>query len=79
MKNDALYLQCLIQKENKQETIWIEKKFAQQDRAIKVEQDDDTWEEGWRVAKVYAGVELTGQYLRERSQDYKRTRSSSDV
>lgn len=59
-------------------TQWIPEKFAKENTDIEVyEPSTDRWYP-WSVEEVYE-VPVDYDYIRERSQDYKRTRKASDI
>jgi hypothetical protein len=58
-------------------TSWLPERFAKVGRYVKLKRDDDSWEDGWQV--VSTGARMKESILRDRSQDYKRTRQASDI
>ena len=67
------YVQCNLQKGFEEITSWIPKKFAKKGRYLKIKDND-----GWLVKSVGA-VEMEEESVRDRSQDYKKTRIASDI
>ena len=60
------------------QTSWIPEKFAVEGKYLELyDFKNDSWKT-WRVRKVY-DFAVDYEYIRERSQDYKRTRKASDI
>ena len=68
--------QCWLVRGNARQMAWIPAKFAVQGRYLKLTQNGAS-EDGWQVAGV--GASVAEETIRERSQDYKHTRSVSDI
>lgn len=70
---DELYLQTkLVREDGWSEVAWIQKKLAIKGQSVKF--DDEVF----RVDEVYPGA-LPWSVVNERGQDYKKTRSASDI
>ena len=64
--------QCTLQKQNTSQTAWIPSKFAQKGKFVKIKDDN-----GWEVTST--GATRSYSEMNKRSQDYKKTRSASDI
>jgi len=51
MKN--YHVQCILQKNNRQETSWIPKKYAVVGQYIKLKKNNE-WSDGWKVTSIGA-------------------------
>ena len=58
-------------------TCYIPEEYAIQYKTLQIKQEDGTWEDGWIVSNVFN--KLPSAIVRERSQDYKKTRKASDI
>lgn len=72
-----MYRQCHLIRGNEHQTSWIPSEIANVNQTVKLKEDDGTWDEGWQVTAVFN--ELPYEVVRERGQDYKKTRKASDV
>lgn len=70
------YRQCWLQRGTAQQMAWIPEKFATAGRFVRLTEAGVS-EDGWQVVGV--GAKQPGDYIRERSQDYKHTRRASDI
>ena len=56
---------------------WLPEKYAVKGKYLELKNEEGEWVNGWQVMDIYARFEASK--VRERSQDYKRTRKASDV
>jgi len=80
MSKEVMYRQCRLEKKTQtgvsEQVSWIPSRYAVVGRILELK-EGESWDNGWQV--ISAGAEQDGAYLIDRSQDYKRTRSASDV
>ena len=48
------YIQCYLKKCNAEQIAWIPAQFAFVGRVLKIKQQDDIWEDGWKIVSLYA-------------------------
>ena len=70
------YRQCWLARGKARQMAWLPEKFAVAGRFLRLT-DAGSSEDGWQVTGV--GAQMAEETVRERSQDYKRTRRASDV
>lgn len=75
--------QCLLRQQRTVlvsvcQTSWIPEKFAINGKNLELYDSNNNLWEPWVVDKVY-DFAVDYEYIRERSQDYKRTRKASDI
>jgi hypothetical protein len=85
MSNDNyMMIQCKMSKIHYKEqsvefhTAWIPQKFAFCGRSIDLGKGDD-FDPGWTVIEVFDKACFSNEIIRDRAQDYKRTRKASDI
>jgi hypothetical protein len=66
--------QCVLEKGNRRDTVWIPAKLAKVGKSIVVKATGETW----KVGIVYEN-EMPEEYLVEHSRDYKHQRQASDI
>jgi hypothetical protein len=66
--------QCILEKENKKTTAYIPEKFANLNKLIKI----DELEGSWKIIEV-SDQRKTSHEMNIISQNYKRTRKTSDI
>jgi hypothetical protein len=70
-----------VARQAERQTVWIPTEFAEVGKLIglrtKTPQGGAYWDEGWKVEEVWNT--LPAVYVREREQDYKKTRAASDI
>ncbi len=76
--SEQLYTQCKLSKNNIIQITWLPSEFAVVGRIVKLKETGD-WDDGWKVDEAYLTAHRTHEEVRERSQDYKRTRKASDI
>jgi hypothetical protein len=77
-----MYVQCSVMKidggSTLQRTFWTNADKAEVGRAVKIEEDDGSWSEGWEVSAVY-GPPLPKTYVQYMSHAHTRQRKASDI
>lgn len=67
------YFQCLLRKENKEQTAWIPEKYAKTGKVLRIGDDN-----GWTVLQIYSsGVD--NKDIKIRSHLHKTHRKVSDI
>lgn len=75
----TMYLQCEIQKGNVRDVTWIEEKKAREGATAQVRFDgSDTWNEGWKITKVYNG-KLSEAAVKAQRDAYRHHRKNTDI
>lgn len=81
MSKTKTYRQCTLHKQcdNGITTTvsYIPTQFAVEGSILKLKQDDDSWDDGWRV--VRAGKEIDAEYVEKNEMNYRRQRQASDI
>jgi hypothetical protein len=82
MGKERNYRQCTLEKRQGAarvtRTIWGPDPCVRVGNAVKVEENDGTWSEGWTVVAVH-GDPLPERYVRYVSHAYTRQRRASDI
>lgn len=76
------FVQCLLYKDSPLggfllTVSWLPEKFAHVGKVLKLENDDKTWSNGWRVMKLYSRHE--SDFVLEHERDFARQRKASDI
>ena len=77
MNKNTQYKQCILQRNTSMQFTWIPEKYAVLDKWLALENNGE-WEEGWKVTYVSCMSQEHDETM-SHSQDYKKTRESSDV
>jgi hypothetical protein len=77
MTTTVFYRQCAMRRGDSHQVAWIPEIFAAVGKVVDLKQNGQL-SLGWLVTGV-GDVRLDGEYLADRSQDYKRTRKASDA
>ena len=75
MSNNT-YTQCLLHKGNVKYTAYLPTEYAKIGEYVRIK-FECTWEDGWLVVDVFTSLPFS--YVIERSQDYRKTRTASDI
>ena len=70
------FTQCLLRRDKYQMVSWIPSGFAQAGHYLKLKQDRQ-WQDGWLV--VSTGSTVSGAYLAQDADDWRRARKASDI
>lgn len=73
----STFQQCKMKRGDKIHTAWIPSKYAKQGEYIKIREKGE-WIDGYCVEEV-GSIKMREDFIKERSQDYKRTRQASDI
>ena len=76
--SNELYRQCILHRGDARQISWLPEQYAVAGGHVKLKDGKGVWDDGWKVHEVYAPTR-TLEEVRERSQDYKKTRKASDV
>ena len=72
------YRQCELSRAGIYCILWIPEKFTKLNTYIKLKQEDDSWQDGWFVGKVY-DIRIEEKEVRERERDYLHHREATDI
>lgn len=76
-KNNYTMVQCdLAWPDGRRSTAWLPEEFAVIGKSIQIKEGEEWYD--WIVSKWYIPP-LDNVYVRERSEDYKKTRKASDI
>lgn len=78
MSKPKYYHQCKLQRGNSTLVSWLPERYARFNKIVKLKQEDGSWENGWRVMKVFK-VKWEGAFLEQYSNSYKHQRKVSDI
>ena len=76
------YVQCKVQRNvpgggTRQHVAWIPEKFARLDKIMRIKNDLDEWEDGWRVIETWGT--RTAADVERHERDWARQRLASDI
>ncbi len=82
MQNDKYMRQCRLHKvinENKylEMTSWIPERIAKLHRVVRLQEEDGSWTEGWKVVSV--GAREKAEIVHQRSRYHLTQRKASDI
>lgn len=72
-KSNYAMKQCVLEQDDRHQTVWIPSQFAKHNKIVNLKNAGD-----WKVSWVGNGSVMY-RYLKEREDDYKRTRKASDI
>lgn len=58
---------------------WLPEKYAVKDKVLKIKNEKDEWEDGWRVDTVYSHGRLDMETVMLMQPQYRHTREVSDI
>lgn len=76
MAKQTQYVQCILKKDTKLQTRWIPERYAVMGKYLKL-QENGIWENAWQVISI--GVKVSKNSLDILSQEYKKTRTASNI
>lgn len=79
MKKETNYIQCALERNEWHHMAWIPEKFAIIGKFVKIKNEDETWQDGWKVVGVSDKIVKTAAEANAQSQLYKKTRKASDI
>lgn len=83
MAKSELHVQCELRKSIKNgeqiQVAWIPKNHARLGHIVKLKEDDDSWDDGWKVTEVSQNNVLASKLIQERSMGYKKMRQRTDI
>jgi hypothetical protein len=71
-----IYTQCLLKKNNQFQTAWIEQKYANLNKILKI-RINGIWDNNWIVITSYSSLNDYDSNIQ--NQQYKHTREVSDI
>jgi len=77
MSDINYHVQCQLERGTERQTVWIPEDYAIVGNTVKLRDEEKVWHDGWKV--VGTGTRLDSTTVRERGQDYKKTRGASDI
>ena len=74
-----LHVQCRLKRGETEQVAWIPKKHAFAGAVVKLKQEDDGWSDGWFVIEANKTCQIESKFIQERSMDWKKMRSVTDI
>lgn len=72
----TFHKQCILRNGNTTTVSWIPEEFAHIGKYVKLK-DNGVWVDGWKVEAV--GTRLATQFVENRSQDYSKFKTNTDI
>jgi hypothetical protein len=79
MSKSETHTQCQLQKGTANQVSWIPTKFAVPGQVVKLKNEDGSWDDGWVVESIAMQQSMPSKWVQERSMDFKKMRSMTDV
>lgn len=83
MAKEQNHVQAILEKKTpKGVTVqhsWIPEKHAIVGHFVKLKNEDGTWDDGWEVTGTAMQNPMPSKWVQERSMDYKKMRSMTDI
>ena len=80
-KKLVMYTQCVLKRPSDGgflvDNAWIPSEFAKLGKVLKIKQDDNIWQDGWKVTSV--GTTRNIEWLQTHERDYLHQREASDI
>lgn len=73
------HVQCLLERENVRQTAWIPANLAKEGMYLELRSKEFGISNGWKVISAYVENPLDSEWVRDRSRDYMKQRSMSDI